>query len=214
MLKNSFKVKELIYFREATVIKTLRKNAKYFYFLFFLVIITFVFWGVGTVDKQHSATVAEVAGQRISAERFWRNYEETRRIYRELFKEKAAEMEEKLKEKVLEDLINEEVLLYLAKKYGIEATEREIQDAIIHDPRFQRNGIFQKDVYFQILRLNRITPEQYEASLKRDITIGKTLQIIMLAKDKADISDEAFLKSFLKAVRANISVKINKEVLS
>ncbi|GAB5045826.1 SurA N-terminal domain-containing protein [Thermodesulfovibrio sp. TK110] len=196
------------------MIKTLRENAKYFYFLFFLVIITFVFWGVGTVDKQHSATVAEVEGQKISAERFWRKYEETRRLYREVFKDKAAEIEQNLKEKVLEDLINEEVLLYLAKKYGIEATEKEIQDAIINDPRFQRNGIFQKDIYFQILRLNRITPEQYEASLQRDITIGKTLQIIMLAKDKADISDEVFLKSFLKAVRTNISIKINKEALS
>ncbi|WP_353683721.1 SurA N-terminal domain-containing protein [Thermodesulfovibrio sp. 3907-1M] len=196
------------------MIKTLRKNAKYFYFLFFLVIITFVFWGVGTVDKQHSSVVAEVAGQKITSERFWRSYEETRRLYREVFKEKAAKMEENLKEKVLEDLINEEVLLYLAKKYAVEATEREIQDAIINDPRFQRNGIFQKDIYFQILRLNRITPEQYEASLKRDITIGKIFQIIMLAKDRADISDEAFFKSFLKAVKSNIPIKINKEALS
>ncbi|MGB9711138.1 MAG: SurA N-terminal domain-containing protein [Thermodesulfovibrio sp.] len=196
------------------MIKTLRKNAKYFYFLFFLVIITFVFWGVGSVDKQHSAVVAEVAGQKITAERFWREYEATRRLYREIFKDKAAEMEQNLKEKVLEDLINEELLLYLAKKYGIEATEREIQDAIINDPRFQRNGIFQKDIYFQILRLNRITPQQYESSLQRQITIGKTFQIIMLAKDQADISDETFLKSFLKAVKANISIKINKDALS
>ncbi|GAQ95189.1 peptidyl-prolyl cis-trans isomerase D [Thermodesulfovibrio aggregans] len=196
------------------MIKTLRKNAKYFYFLFFLVIITFVFWGVGTVDKQHSPVVAEVEGQKITAERFWRNYEETRRIYRELFKEKATELEQSLKEKVLEDLINEEVLLYLAKKYEIEVTDKEIQDAIINDPRFQRNGVFQRDIYFQILKLNRITPQQYETSLQREMTIRKTLQTIMLAKDRTDISDEAFLKSFLKAVKSKISIKINKEAIS
>jgi len=196
------------------VIKTLRKNAKYFYFLFFLVIITFVFWGVGTVDKQHSPVIADVAGQKITAERFWRNYEETRRIYREIFKDKAVEMEQNLKEKVLEDLVNEEVLLYLAKKYGIEATDKEIQDAIINDPRFMRNGVFQKDVYFQILKLNRITPQQYEAFLQREITIRKTLQVILLAKDRGEVSDEAFIKSFLKAVKTNIPIKINKEALS
>lgn len=196
------------------MIKTLRKNAKYFYFLFFLVIITFVFWGVGTVDKQHSPVVAEVEGQKITAERFWRNYEETRRIYRELFKEKATELEQSLKEKVLEDLINEEVLLYLAKKYEIEVTDKEIQDTIINDPRFQRNGVFQRDIYFQILKLNRITPQQYETSLQREMTIRKTLQTIMLAKDRTDISDEAFLKSFLKAVKSKISIKINKEAIS
>lgn len=196
------------------MIKTLRKNAKYFYFLFFLVIITFVFWGVGTVDKKHTEVIAEVAGQKITAERFWRNYEETRRVYREAFKEKAAEMEQGLKERILENLINEEVLLYFAKKYDIEATDREVQDAILHDPRFKRNGVFQRDVYFQILKLNRITPAQYESSLKRDITVGKALQVIALANDRSDISDEAFIKSFLNAFKSNIPLKINKEALS
>jgi len=63
------------------VLKTLRENAKYFYFLFFLVIITFIFWGVGTVDKPKIEYVAEVDGQKIYAEKFWRNYEELRRVY-------------------------------------------------------------------------------------------------------------------------------------
>ena len=196
------------------MIKTLRKNAKYFYFLFFLVIITFVFWGVGTVDKPKTEFVAEVAGQKISSERFWRNYEETRRFYREVFKEKASEMEEKLKEKVLEDLINEEILIHLAQKYGIEATDKEVQDFIINDPRFMRNGVFQKDIYFQILKLNRINPAQYEASVKRQIAIAKTLQLIAGAKDTEDISDELFIRSFLIALKANIPIKTNKNVLS
>jgi len=196
------------------VIKTLRKNAKYFYFLFFLVIITFVFWGVGTVDKPKVEYVAEVEGEKILAERFWRSYEELRRVYREILGEKASQMENTLKEKVLEDLINEEVLLWLAKKYKIEATEKEIQDAIINDPRFMRNGVFQKDIYFQVLKLNKLNPSQYEAYIKRDITIGKTLQVIASSKGVSDISDEIYIKAFLKSVKSNMSIKINREVLS
>lgn len=196
------------------MIKTLRKNAKYFYFLFFIVIITFVFWGVGTVDEQYNEVIAEVAGQKITAERFWRTYEDTKRVYREIFKDKAKEMEQNLKEKVLEELINEEVLLYFAKKYEIEVIDKEVQDVIINDPRFMRNGVFQKDIYFQILKLNRITPAQYEAFLKRQITISKALQIIVMAKEDAKLSDEDFVKSFLESYRANIPIKINKEVLS
>ncbi|WP_297209314.1 MULTISPECIES: SurA N-terminal domain-containing protein [Thermodesulfovibrio] len=196
------------------MIKTLRKNAKYFYFLFFLVIITFVFWGVGTVDKPKVDYVAEVEGEKIYADKFWRNYEEIRRFYREIFKEKADEMEKGLKERVLEDLINEEVLLWLAKKYNIEATEREIQDAIVNDPRFMRNGVFQKDIYFQILKLNRLNPAQYEASLKRNITIGKTLQVIASSKGESEISDEAYIKAYLNAVKSKMKIKINKEALS
>ncbi|MEJ5227270.1 SurA N-terminal domain-containing protein [Thermodesulfovibrio sp.] len=196
------------------MIKTLRKNAKYFYFLFFLVIITFVFWGVGTVDKPKVDYVAEVEGEKIYADKFWRNYEEIRRFYREIFKEKADEMEKGLKERVLEDLINEEVLLWLAKKYDIEATEREIQDAIVNDPRFMRNGVFQKDIYFQILKLNRLNPAQYEASLKRNITIGKTLQVIASSKGESEISDEAYIKAYLNAIKSKMKIKINKEALS
>jgi len=196
------------------VLKTLREKAKYFYFLFFLVIITFVFWGVGTVDKPKIEYVAEVDGQKIYAEKFWRNYEELRRAYREVFGEKASEMDKDLKERVLEDLINEEVLLWIAKKYDIEATDKEVQNAIINDPRFMRNGVFQKDIYFQILKLNRMTPAQYEAYLKREITIGKTLQLIASAKGKNEISDEVFIKAFLKSVKENIPIKINKEAIS
>lgn len=196
------------------MIKTLRKNAKYFYFLFFLVIITFVFWGVGTVDKPKADYVAEVEGEKIYADKFWRNYEEIRRFYRELFKEKADKMERGLKERVLEDLINEEVLLWLAKKYNIEATEKEIQDAIVNDPRFMRNGVFQKDIYFQILKLNRLNPAQYEASLKRNITIGKTLQVIASSKGESEISDEAYIKAYLNAIKSKMKIKINKEALS
>lgn len=196
------------------MLKTLRENAKYFYFLFFLVIITFIFWGVGTVDKPKIEYVAEVDGQKIYAEKFWRNYEELRRVYREVFGEKASEIDKDLKERVLEDLINEEVLLWIAKKYEIEVTDKEVQNAIINDPRFMRNGVFQRDIYFQILKLNRITSAQYEAYLKREITIGKTLQLITSAKGKNEISDEIFIKAFLKSVKENIPIKINKEAIS
>lgn len=196
------------------MIKTLRKHAKYFYFLFFIVIITFVFYfGWDITRTSNKEFVAEVGDQKIPAERFWRAYEDARRFYREVFKERASEMEKNLKENVLEEVINEELLLYLAEKYEIQATEKELQDAILNDPRFMRNGVFQKDIYFQILRLNRITPAQYEALLKRQITIAKILQIIQEA-NAGEISQEVFIKSYLRAVRAYIPVKINKEALS
>lgn len=196
------------------MLKILREKAKYFYFLFFIVIITFVFWGVGTVDKPKEEYVAEVDGQKIYAEKFWRNYEDLRRFYKEVYGEKALEMDKDLKEKLLEDLINEEVLLWIAKKYDIQATDKEVQNAIINDPRFMRNGVFQKDIYFQILKLNRMTPAQYESYLKREITIGKTLQLIASAKGKNEISDEVFIKAFLRSVKEKIPIKINKEAIS
>ncbi|MCS7242406.1 SurA N-terminal domain-containing protein [Candidatus Caldatribacterium sp.] len=196
------------------MLKILRQKAKYFYFLFFIVIITFVFYfGWDIAREAEPIYVAEVAGKKITKERFWREYEETRRVYKEILKQKEnKEMENFIKNKVLEDLINEEVIMWFAQKYKIEATEKEIQDAIVNDPRFKRDGVFQKEIYFQVLKLNRITPAQYESYLKRQITLAKTLQIILSAKDLS-IPDDVFLKSFLNGIKSKISIKINRDVL-
>ena len=48
----------------------MRKHARYFYVLFFIVILTFIFWGVGTVDKTGPAEiVAEVGKYKITNRR-------------------------------------------------------------------------------------------------------------------------------------------------
>lgn len=214
MAKNSFKVEVSLHLDlEEAVIKVLREKAKYFYFLFFIVIITFVFWGIGTVDKPKVDYVAEVDGQKILAERFWRNYEEIRSFYREVFKDRAQELEKGLKDRVLEDLINEEVILWIARKYQIEATDREVQNAIINDPRFMRGGVFQRDIYFQVLKLNRIKPEQYEASVRREITLNKVVHLILSSKAPSNIPDELYLKAYLNSVKQKIPIKINREAL-
>lgn len=196
------------------MLRILREKAKYFYFLFFIVIITFVFYFGWDITRQTTPSyVAEVAGQKISSERFWRHYEETRRIYSEIFKQKDnKELDSFIKNKVLQDLIDEEVIFWFAYQNKIQATEKEIQDAIINDPRFMRNGIFQKDIYFQTLKLNRITPSQYEAYLARQITFFKTVQFILGAKDSS-IADDVFLKSFLNSLKQQILIKINKDAL-
>ena len=53
------------------MLMSMRKHAKYFYVLFFIVILSFVFWGVGTVDKTGGAeSIAEVGNYKITAQKF------------------------------------------------------------------------------------------------------------------------------------------------
>jgi peptidyl-prolyl cis-trans isomerase D len=43
------------------MLKVMRQHAKYFYVLFFIVILSFLFWGIGTVDKTgRGGVIAEV----------------------------------------------------------------------------------------------------------------------------------------------------------
>jgi peptidyl-prolyl cis-trans isomerase D len=225
------------------MLKAMRKHARYFYVLFFIVILTFIFWGVGTVDKTGGVEIlAEVGKYKITTEEYWRTYDRVYRFYREIYKEQFdEEMEKKmnLKENVLNSMINERVLLTAAQKSGITASDQELQDAIAREPAFMKNGAFDKEVYLNRLRLNRITPEEFERSQRQELILSKMRRLVELAVDVSDGSDtqlpqdssneqaskmihqakltdlrEKALSSYIEGLKKDIKIKINKQHLS
>jgi SurA-like N-terminal domain len=172
------------------MLKVMRKHAKYFYVLFFIVILSFLFWGIGTVDKTGKGEiVAEVGKHKITVQDYWRSYENVNRFYREIYKDKFDEAMEKklnLKEKVLDSMIQEQVLLIAAKEEGVSISDEELQDAITHEPAFLRNGVFDKNVYQNRLRLMRITVEEYERSKRQELLLNKMRHLIELSVDVPD----------------------------
>jgi peptidyl-prolyl cis-trans isomerase D len=217
----------------------MRKHARFFYFLFFIVIITFIFWGVGGLDQPTSVSVAQIGEEKITVEEYWRAYENVRNAYRDLYQGKLDEEAEKklqLKESVLNNLIEQRVLLLAAKSLGITVTDKELQSTIMRDPRFMRDGVFRKDVYFRTLELNRRTPEQYEQFMRRELVLQKMRRMIDSAVDMTPAetaqlpADEALaaqlkqallsqkrsvaLKSFVESMKEKMEVKINKDAIS
>src|SRR5208337_2944350 len=121
------------------MLKSMRKHARFFYVLFIIVILSFIFWGVGTVDKSGAPSVAEIGKEKISVEEYWRAYDQMRakmkNIYKEAFND---EMEKKMnmKEFVLNGMIAEKVILAAAGNIGLTVTDHELQDVITHEPAF------------------------------------------------------------------------------
>lgn len=167
------------------MLKMMRHHARYFYVLFFIVILSFIFWGVGTVDKaDKSSIVAEVEQYKITGEEYWRAYDRTVDFYRDLYKERFDEETQKklkLKENILNTLIDNRVLLLAATKNGITVSDEELNDAIRHEPSFMKDGSFDSDVYLNRLRLSRITPETYESSKRQELLVKKARRMIELA---------------------------------
>jgi len=194
------------------MLKTMRHHAKYFYVLFFVVILSFIFWGVGTVDKSDQSRVAaEVGKYKITAEEFWRAYDRTFSFYRDLYKEKFdEEMQKKLKLKdnVMNSLIDNRVLLSAAAQNGITVTDEELSEAIKSEAAFMKNGAFDSEVYNNRLKLSRLTPEAYETAKREDLTAEKMRRMIELSvslpeAELAKISaDEQTLKSIRESVIA------------
>ena len=220
------------------MLQVMRKHAKFFYFLFFIVILSFVFWGVGTSDKSTSVSIAEIGKEKITVEEYWRAYDRMRDMYREIFKGQFNEdMEKKLKLKdsVLNGLIDERVLLNSAKTLGITVTDKELQDVITSDQRFMRDGAFKKEVYFKTLDLSRLTPEMYENSLRQQLELQKLRRLIGSAVDvtpadlkvaegdeskieemkKAAISNlrETATKSYIEGVKQKMKLKVNMDLI-
>src|SRR5208283_3319103 len=163
------------------MLETMRKHARFFYVLFIIVILSFIFWGVGTVDKSGAPSVAEIGKEKITAEEFWRSYDQMRTTLRETYKDQFnEEMEKKLnlKEVVLGNLIAERVLAVAASDIGVTVTDQELQDVITHEPAFTRDGVFNRDIYFRVLQLQRQTPEMFESSLRRQLISAKMRQLI------------------------------------
>jgi parvulin-like peptidyl-prolyl isomerase len=167
------------------MLKMMRHHAKYFYVLFFIVILSFLFWGVGSVDKTSSGgIVAEVGKQKITQEEYYRAYDNAFKFYKDLYKEKFDEdMQKKLKLKdtVLDSLIGNRVLLLAAAENGIKVSDEELNDAIINEPVFMKNGVFDNQIYQNTLRLSRITPEVYESMKRQELTITRMTRLIEFA---------------------------------
>lgn len=224
------------------MLKVLRTHAKYFYFLFFIVILSFIFWGVGTVDQTGVAEIAaEVGKYKITAEEYWKTYENVLHFYREIYKDKFdEEMEKKMKlrERVLDSMINDRVLLIAAKDAGIRISDDELHEAITQEPAFMRNGVFDNNVYLNRLRLNRITVEAYESLKRQELTLSKIRRLIELSVDITDISadlkdvsgdertanmlrqvmlndrKEKAIKSYVDGLKKQIKIKVNTQIIS
>jgi peptidyl-prolyl cis-trans isomerase D len=217
----------------------MRQHAKYFYVLFFIIIITFVFWGVGTNDKDQPRFVAEIGSERVTATEFWTAHRNAMDSYREIYKGKSydeIEQQTNLKQRVLDSLIDEKAMLLTAQDLGIAVSDEELQKAIVKDPNFVRDGSFRVDIYRRALANNRLTPEAYEAMLRKKFMMNRLMTMVIAGVDvtdadtvgiKADQAGEgmvrqmallgkrnAAVKSFIDAARARYKVTKNMDAIS
>ncbi len=216
------------------MLKLMRKHARFFYILFFIVILSFIFWGVGTVDKSTNVAVAEVGKEKISLEEYWLAYDRVREFYRETMKEGFTDEVEKklnLKQRVLDILIDERVLLISAERAGISVSEKELEEAITNDPTFMRDGRFNRDIYLRTLQLNRMTPQLYESMRKRELLLTKMRRLIGESIDigsqipqvatsddtlrQAILSQirEGAVKSYVEGLKKGMKIKVNQQLL-
>ncbi len=194
----------------------IRKNASSFVVKGLLLIIIFAFvgtigliWGGGGysgLTKKNSAV--RINSRTISLATYNQALENKinfyRRIYREGFSNKLMESL-KLKEMVMNELIEKALLLEWADKLGFKISDDELRKRIYSYPVFQQEGIFNPKLYRQLLSANRITAAVFEQEQRETGIIGK-LQFYIA--DQVKVSDEELRQEYRQA-----NEKINAQYL-
>jgi len=217
------------------MLEIMRKHIKFFSIILWLVIISFVFWGFEAIDDSPKRVVAVVGKEKITIEEYWRTYDSFEAYYRQIKNEEEIK-KLNLKDKVLDGMIDERVLMIVADKAGIKVTEDELIEAIMADPAFQKNGVFDGNIYRNILRLNRLTPEMYERDKRKRMLLLKMHrligEVVELSPDEVKILDaletdkgplaEVLLsarrsmavKAYIESMKKQIDIKIDRKLIS
>jgi len=204
-----------------------------------MIIISFIFWGVGTVDKSTAVHVAEVGKEKITVEEYSRAYDNAVDFYRNMYKEKFNEEMEKnlkLREGALNSLIDEKALMITARSMGLTVSDEELEEAIRNEPGFMRNGVFDRDIYIRMLQINRLTPEYYENVKRYELMLVKMRRLIGEASDLtgAEIRQitgdeqtakalrqallfekrQKALRAYVEGIKKQMKIKVNTQLIS
>ena len=184
-----------------------RKRSWVVIFLLLLVIVVFVlFYGGKSLNEQAADEVMKINGEIISRREFTLHFQRVIDQYRELFKGALTQeliRDLKLKNKVLDELIQRRLLVQETRRLALEATEEELSEAIARMPEFQVNGRFSKNRYLQVMRQSRVTPGQFEAERSEQIAVQKLYDLI---QDALDVTEEEVREQYrVREERVNFS---------
>jgi len=154
------------------------------------IVIVFVFWGVGSFRDEKVNRVAEVNDKVITIDQYYDAYnnliEGYKRQFGESFNESMLDALN-IKQQVVNSLIERELILQEARHLNVRVTNEELAKSIQAISYFQKDGIFDNRYYVNVLRRNRMSPEQFEASQRQSLLLGKLRELVM---GSVKVSDE------------------------
>lgn len=158
-----------------------------------IIIVVFVFYFGSMSGRNKADRIAVIDGKPIVYVEFQNEYENLLAMYRERMGRALTDEMLKalnLKRQAFDNLINQVVLLEKAEQLEIRVSDDNVKKAILSYPAFQRDGVFDDRIYQQVLRANRMTPEQFEDSQRKILLSSRVEELI---QGGMGVSDEEAL---------------------
>jgi peptidyl-prolyl cis-trans isomerase D len=119
---------------------------------------------------------ARVNGDTISFAAYQSVYSNLYTLYQSIYQgafDANLERELNLPRQAMQQLIEEQLLVQMAGDLNLHVTNQELVNSIATYDAFQVNGQFNRDRYVEVLSYQRISPEQFEASQRRELLTQK-----------------------------------------
>ena len=180
------------------LLSLMRKHAQSWLIKVIIAIIAVVFvLYFGTMrQSDRNAKTAMVNGELITTQEYQNAYHDLMEAFQQQYKDlwnddliKALDV----KNMALTNLINQILIEQEAKRLGLEVTDDEIQKAVMGYSAFQVNGRFDLDRYRDLLGYRRMTPEDFEEMLRKELLDGKLRQVLL---GFANVTDQEVRDNF------------------
>ena len=168
----------------------------------------FVGWGQYSYGNKAGAA-AKVGDVEISQGELQKAYSRLYTQYNKIFQGNFDEAKAKkfgLDKQAMQQLIQQALIINLAHSYNIIISDKEVIQILRKQKAFYKNGEFDKETYKLVLSQNRLTIKEYEAQLRKELLIEKTLKLLPVKTSK---NEENILNTVF-----NIADKLNYKVLT
>ncbi len=184
--------------------------------VFGMIVLTFVLSDISGQNNGGGAgmaSAAEVNGELISIKNFQEQETRVSAYYAQLFGGQINEelQRKQIRSETMGELINNVLAAQAADQEKVLATDAEVKKIITQDlPYFQKDGIFQTDVYKAILNANRLTPAEFEKDLRVQTKNQKLRQLFETGLSAPTASKK--LNTDLKSAQISVAyLKLNFE---
>jgi peptidyl-prolyl cis-trans isomerase D len=172
--------------------------------LFGLIVVVFVFWGVGSFRSDDSSIVAKVNDTPILARDYMQAYERTMKtIQQQNPGLKGPELQRLgVKQQVLNQLIDAQLIAEKARTWGITISPAELRAEIGSIPVFlNETNRFDPERYLAVLQENQLTPQRFEADFTTSLLLEKMRAYVQSSSTVSESQAKDFFDFALEQVR-------------
>ena len=174
------------------MLRYLRENTGNWIIKIFLgiIVVVFVFLGVGSFGSKRNDSIATINDEPITIKEFQQEYKLIVDQMRARFGKNLNDDILKalnVKQQALDSLIDRKLILAQADKLEIIVSEKELQESLFSIKAFQKDGIFNLDLYKKVLSLNSLNPEIFEYNQLNSMRQQKVKDLVLSTVNVSDL---------------------------